>query len=313
MVAARQDSDSTSVGAKQEDEGTATVLTRNGKEDVRTAPVVQAPSLPLRAISLASCVTTDSSNKTPTMTPHTLTDIALKKSEHLLAELAALGLTLEEDDKAAVTHGETEPEPEDDQSSGNEHDFCLDATPTSSLVVANRGQKRADTVEVPVVLLDLFSETLSKYHALVASPQNNAKPEAEIPIAKTRLADTVSPSASTTDDSLSGLGAYSLAGSITTPRESSSNLGSRSMPLPSTSTFKAHGYPQPCSPRMHRHAWVNPSIAQANIQLHQPQVQMQGSIAAPVKVEIPYGCRSCTIQQTFTVTSTVHVTFPVDV
>jgi hypothetical protein len=288
--------------------------------------VVQAPSLPLKALSFASGAARETSSKTPTMTPCTLTDIALKKSENLLAELAALGLASEDEGEAGVARGEREPEPEDEHSNGKEYDFCLDNTPTSSLVVARRGPKHTDTVEVPVVLLDLFSETLSKYHALVTSPQNKAKRESEVPIAKISLADTISSDASTTDasttdDIVVGTGTSSHTGSLITPTASPfSRSGSLSMPLPGTSSFKAYGYAQPSSPNMHGQIFNSagifgsiPSIAQASMQLSQPQVQMQAPVAAPVRLEIPHGCRSCTIQQTFTVTSTVHLTMPMDV
>jgi hypothetical protein len=305
---------------------TAAVQTQDSKEHVQATPV-----LPSKALSFeSSSVTRDASSKTPktpTMTPHTLTDIALKKSELLLAELAGLGLTSEGDDKAEVARGEREPEPEDGQSSGKDDAFCLDTTPTSSSALARCGQKHIDTVEVPVVLLDLLSEITSEYQSLVTAPQNKAKPESDLSSAKIKLADTVSSGASTTDDSTGGSCVCSLGGSLTAPaasRSSCSRSGpgsvSRSLPLHGTSTFKSYGYVQPPSPSMRGQSLnstgrfgVNPSIAHTNIQLYQPQVQMQAPVAAPVRLEIPHGCRSCSIQQTFTVTSTVHLSFSVDV
>lgn len=320
-AAARPDSVSTYIGAKPEDEVADPVQTRDSKKGVHTASVVQVPTLPLKALSLASCVSRETGNKTPTMTPHTLADIALQKSEVLLAELAALGLTSEDDNEAQVAYGNREPEPEDEHSNGKEDAFCLDTTPTSSLVLARQGRKHTDTVEVPVVLLDLLSETLSKYHSLVTSPQNKTKPESQIPIAKTHLADTASSGTSTTDDSTIWTGIRSLEGSFTSPTASSfSESGSKSLPLPGTSTFKAYGHAQPSSPSMRGQICNtagrfggHPSAAPANIQLHQPQVQVHAPVAASVRLEIPHGFRSCTIQQTFTVTSTVHLSFSVDV
>lgn len=257
-------------------------------------PKTKVPALPLKSVVR---LPDDGTGKTPTLTPHTLTDIALKKSELLLAEMTAMGLLDEED--VGKKHVEAADNAADDA-------FCLDLacqTPTGDSTARQSELKLGETVEVPVVLLNLFSETLTKFSnsLKLGSLSSPTKKDAEVNESEPEAEDLSSPSS-------------------TTAYEDSTHCST----TPNTSLFSPREPASPCSstakfaepPRMKSAAPPGRKslpAAQSTLQFHQqlsPRIQ-GGSMRIPnvtsrVRLEAPLGCKSCTLQQTVTVTNTVH-------
>lgn len=259
--------------------------------------------LPLK--SLASCPEEVSGSRlslaTTTLTPHALTDTALRKSEVLLAQLSALGLNT---DKNGFYLEEVEHE-----EAADEGIYQMPKSDCSSPKSwAALTPKATDTVEVPVVLLDMFVETWSKYRKLHLSSGSQAKeadgaescethlsePEPEVSSAK------ASDDASSTRTSQASDAAEDLA-SLPSPQMSAS-----SCPSGALSPLSGLGSPSP------------PRILCASSPIHSKQMRdgnaMQFRRSCPlVQANLQGGrshvaCRpvSCTVQQTVTITNTVH-------
>jgi len=335
------------------------------------------PALPLK--SLTSCPD-DMYGMTPTLTPHTLTDNALRKSELLIAELTALGFSDEDEASSAENNAESQ-----NANAGSTDALCMNLSTqplaSSETPVLPGGRKRAETVEVPVVLLDLFSETFTKHHKLQSAHAVEAmcRPEKRAPrrrtsfgrdlwkkqeagyqdLSKIFLSDLVTSDAtlpgcsmsvsstmddscsaagfsmsvpSTMDDSCSATGTDTPTSSV--PQSFWSDNGMSSTPDNNEAKPSSVDGPVPCSVSQQRGTGSRSVSRQRTIhrasrplvQTH-PQVRQHVSPQLPspcqasrvrrrmqtapaqissVAVDIPQGCKSCTIQQTFTVTSTFY-------
>jgi hypothetical protein len=127
-----------------------------------TALILPISSLRMKHMCL------DDTAKTPTLTPHTLTETALRKSEDLLSQLAALGLSL--DEEVGEEAGSSSISTDGQLPLHNEYDEESEAH--ESPVRRSMGSGPTDTVEVPVALLNMFVETWTKYQNLHAEALN---------------------------------------------------------------------------------------------------------------------------------------------
>lgn len=312
------------------------------------------PMLPLRAVEP---LPEDMSSRTPTLTPHALTDVVLRKSELLLAELAALGLSDELQDDAGTK--ECERSNKRMRSLTSEDAFCLKATcstPTSDAALRCSEHKLSETVEVPVVLLNLFSETLSKYRSMVqCSPSSKTNGIAEHEFAELGAADGLGSTCSSTMYEDGTAGSTTPNTSLSSPRvltsPSAASCAESTVTLPPAVAKRAappavnRAAPNPSRktlpatvPKWAQDANKNTGTQSSHFQVYQQlsprlqsgslqvphgtshvKVEVGGSLQVPhggslqmphatshVKVEAPLGCRSCTIQQTVTVTSSIH-------
>jgi len=330
-------------------------------------PAAKAASLPAKA--LVGCLDDSicsSPTKTPTLTPCSR---ALRKSELLLAELSALGLS--DEDNSGIT--ENEP--------GSVFSTCEDfaplksacSSPARSPTRASLLPRKSDTVEVPVALLDMFVDTWSKYRNLdlESTPKGEAfdgdtscgtqEPEPEMISSKASSAD---PSA--VDECGSSTHTFTFCASTASPETAESPASPRlsslcwphSQPSPATATrigspaVNAPGASSPFFPSgklsspivgvkvmpprvmsrggtSPRNSWTSGQRAQTHLQTspgHRspafggpvvvPCGHMSpaygGSLMVPkMTVESRAGCRpvSCTVQQTVTITNTVHFNF----
>jgi len=236
----------------------------------------------------------DTDSKTPTLTPHALTDIALRKSELLLAQLSALGLS---DDELGCKYNANEDKDSLSRS------FCLQSAPSLGSSIS----------EVPVVLLDLCSETLSNAKTIEQweFPEPHSEPESEelSTTASSSIIDGLEPESedlSTMEGLSSSDGSSALTSCLpspcrdeeVTPDKVKSAQGRR-VQRASSVTVTAH--------RLHGLELPQQKV----VSLGHPILQVCQKVSArgacfpvQVTVETPMG-RGCTVQHTVTITSTV--------
>jgi len=269
------------------------------KPVARSRFVRVAPPLPLECLVHRPDLA-DTNSKTPTLTPHALTDIALRKSELLLAQLSALGLS---DDEFGCKCDANE-----DQDSLS-RSFCLQSAPSSASSIS----------EVPVVLLDLFSETLSNAKTIDQweFPEPHSEPESEelSTTASSSMIDGLEPESEEP----------SIAASLSTMDGLSSSDGSSAatscLPSPCRDVevtldkdrcIQGHSVQPKSSVRVTEHRPNGVALPQQKaVSLGRPILQICQKVSArgtcfpvQVTVETPMG-RGCTVQHTVTITSTV--------
>merc|ERR1719478_900836 len=160
-------------------------------------PLMKSPAPLLPKIVLMS-ISDDGTSKTPTCTPHTLADMALMKSEMLLAELAALGLSAE--DERDVTEKEA-----DDTQASEGYKSC----PKSGFASPVTPKVTFD-VDTPIALLNLFEKTVKLQPLGMIASWDNSSPEPEPEAISTT-------DASTTDELSISVGSIADGSSLGTP------------------------------------------------------------------------------------------------
>lgn len=278
------------------------------KRNIAGRIISRAPPLPSKALAIiVEDSSTIDSSKTPTLTPHTLTDNALRKSELLLAELTALGLSDEDELENKHVH------------SSGEDKFCLKCgesslSADSIFLPIHYGHKFADTVEVPVVLLDLFSETLAKCHSSQSLTQCSSEFETQTPEPEPEA------KTSSVEDLNNADGTITPSTCLSSPPRSTSPHVSPRVSVRQVDTLgPPRSVRRAASPKIsvqRQHSGIASQfqkasqVAKASVQVCQqvstvsPQIQSV-PVQITLPVQTPRGCKSYTIQHTVTVTSTI--------
>jgi hypothetical protein len=253
------------------------------------------------------------SAESPSPTAHAITDVALRKSEVLLAKMVALGLA----DHDEV--GSAEDEHEDAVSTIAAMSESACSSPRSFPILPSTTSKTTDTVEVPAALLDLFVETWARHRnvQLDAEGVDRCRPYHDH-VAEPKSKRITSQASSTTIDGLSSAddaSCWSSAGcSVSVPSLAPASCSS-SVASPRMSPRKTLGERQILGER-HSLLESGPqdrrascaSLIQSPILGHR---QILRQAAPAIAVESRAGCRpvSCTVQQTVTITHTVHFNY----
>lgn len=199
---------------------------------------------------------------------------------------------------------------------------CSSPSGQSSLVPALCGfVSDADTVEVPVALLDMFMDTWRKYRKLDSLSTSEAKDADEIESCETQtsepepkkdmLSSGASSAGSTTADDM-----CSTQGSVTSPSASSFS----EMPTSPCWSPRCARAVSPWGPRRTMPPRIGRAPSPQRIQQIQKEHPIQRRMSCPfvhanlpatspmvVSMDVPAGCRavSCTVQQTVTITNTL--------